>query len=104
MITADAYQRAERELTLREWRRGWRIHAAVYALVMTGLTILNVVLVATTDADFLWFPFPLVGWGIGVAMHYVHGVRFGEREIAARQAQIAAVAEQHAREPAGTPR
>jgi hypothetical protein len=29
MVTVDQYQQAERELTLPEWRRGWRIHAAV---------------------------------------------------------------------------
>lgn len=61
MISAADYERAERELTLREWRRGWFIHAGIYVLVMTGLTILNLVLVANTDADFFWFPFPLVG-------------------------------------------
>lgn len=104
MISADDYQRAERELMLREWRRGWMIHAAVYGLVMTGLTILNVALIVTTDADVLWFPFPLIGWGIGVAMHHRHGVRFAEREIAARQAAIAARAEEHAAGPVGAPR
>jgi hypothetical protein len=62
MITVEDYQRAERDLTLREWRRGWRLHAVVYAIVMTGLTLLNVLLVAYTDADFFWFPFPLIGW------------------------------------------
>ncbi len=93
MISAEDYQRAERELTMREWRRGWRIHAAIYAVVMTALTALNVALVLTTDADFLWFPFPLVGWGIGLTMHYLHGVRWAEREIAARQARVVEHAE-----------
>jgi hypothetical protein len=23
---------------------------------------------------FLWFYFPLIGWGIGLAMHYLFGV------------------------------
>jgi hypothetical protein len=88
MITVEDYQRAERDLTLADWRRGWRIHAAVYAVVNTGLTVLNVLLVVAGDAGFLWFPFPLVGWGIGLAMHYLHGVRWAEREVRARQARI----------------
>jgi hypothetical protein len=93
MITVEDYQRAERDLTLREWRRGWRLHAVVYAIVMTGLTLLNVLLVAYTDADFFWFPFPLIGWGIGLTMHYLHGVKWAEREITARQAQVSERAE-----------
>ena len=56
--------------------------------------MLNVLLVVLTDASFFWFPFPLVGWGIGVAMHYLHGVRWADREIAARQAGVERRAEQ----------
>jgi hypothetical protein len=93
MITVEDYQRAERDLTLREWRRGWRLHAVVYAIVMTGLTLLNVLLVAYADADFFWFPFPLIGWGIGLTMHYLHGFKWTEREITARQAQVSERAE-----------
>jgi hypothetical protein len=92
MFTAADYERAERELTLREWRTGWKIHVTIYALVMVGLTVLNLVLVANTDADFLWFPFPLIGWGIGVTMHYLHGVRWAERDIRARQEKIEEIA------------
>ena len=103
MITLEDYQRAERELAVRESRRGWRIHAAIYAVVMTALTVLNVVLVLTTDADFFWFPFPLVGWGIGLAMHYLHGVRWAEREIGARQARIAKLAAERAGTAADLP-
>jgi hypothetical protein len=88
MITAEEYERAERELTLAEWSRSFRIHAAVYGLVMTGLVVFNVLLVAYTDASFLWFPFPLVGWGIGLTMHYLHGVRWAERDVRTRQARI----------------
>ena len=63
MITVADDERAELDFSLREMKRGWRIHAAIYAVVITGLTVLNLVLVAQTDADFLWFFFPLVGWG-----------------------------------------
>ena len=36
MVTTGQYMRAERELTLRDWRRGWRIHAAIYAVAGAG--------------------------------------------------------------------
>lgn len=79
MTTVTEYQLAERDLAAREGRRGWVIHAAVYATVIPGLALLNVLLVANTDANFLWFPFPLVGWGVGLGMHYLHGVRGAEK-------------------------
>jgi hypothetical protein len=88
MITLEQYEQAEREMTLREWRRGWRLHATVYAVVNAGLIALNVALIASTDASFVWFPFPLVGWGIGLTFHYLHGVRWAERDIRRRQQSI----------------
>ena len=88
MITTDEYKLAEREMTLREWRRDWKIHAAIYGIVITGLIVANVLINAFTDAWFYWFPFPLVGWGIGLTMHYLHGVRWADHVIEARQANI----------------
>lgn len=64
------------------------IHATIYAVVGAGLIALNITLVATTNASFFWFPFPLVGWGCGVMLHYLHGVLWAEREIRARQRKI----------------
>jgi len=93
MVTSEEYKRAERDLTLAEWHRGWLIHAAVYGGVMSGLVTLNVLLSVYTDAGFLWFPFPLVGWGIGLALHYLHGVRWADREIRTRQEDVERYAE-----------
>jgi len=73
MLTAEEYRQAEFGYTFAESRRGFKIHAAVYALVMTGLIVLNALLIAFTDADFPWVVFPLVGWGIGLALHYRYG-------------------------------
>ena len=88
MITLEQYENAEREMTLREWKRGWRIHALIYVLVNAALVALNIALVVATDAGFFWFPFPLVGWGIGLTFHYLHGVRWAERDIRRRQESI----------------
>ena len=97
MITVADYERADLEFSLREMKRVWRIHAAIYAVVITGLTVLNLLLVTQTDADFLWFFFPLVGWGIGLTMHYLGMTRWGARDIARRQASIEREAESSAR-------
>ena len=68
--------------------REWFIHAAVYAVVNVGLIVLNLVLVAKTDDDFLWFFFPLVCWGTGLTLHCVGVSRWGARDIRRRQEQI----------------
>ena len=88
MLTADEYRQAEFGYTLAESERGWRIHAAIYAVVMTGLVVLNTLLIALTDTDFPWVVFPLVGWGIGLTFHYVYGVRHAGAGIRDRQHEI----------------
>ena len=92
MLTADEYRKAEFGFTLAELRRGFKIHAAVYALVMTGLIVLNALLIAYTDADFPWVVFPFLGWGLGLTLHYVFGFRKAADEARARQLRV----EQHA--------
>src|SRR5512132_1433394 len=83
-ITLEDYKQADRELEREEARRGFTIHAIVYALVMTGLIILNL----TVATEFPWVIFPLVGWGIGLTLHYLHGLRWADKTIADRQARI----------------
>jgi hypothetical protein len=93
MLTADQYREAEFGHTLAESRRGFKIHAAVYAAVMTGLIVLNTLLIAFTDADFPWAIFPLIGWGIGLTFHYVYGYRRAAVEIRGRQHAVEEYAE-----------
>jgi 2TM domain len=88
MTSKEEYKRAEHDFMLAESRRGFAIHATVYTLVNTLLILLNVMLVTFTSAGFFWFPFPLVGWGMGLAMHYALGVRLAEQAIERRQAEI----------------
>jgi hypothetical protein len=80
-ITVEQYEHAEVQLQTEGARRGFFIHAVVYALVQAALITINLVVVP----DFLWFPFPLIGWGIGLAMHYLFGFRWVEREIRRHQ-------------------
>ncbi len=92
MLTAHDYEVAEQQLVLPEARRGFVVHATVYAVVNVALIVLNVVLVTTTEANFWWFPFPLVGWGIGLTMHYVFGYRTAARQVTRHQARITTAA------------
>jgi len=94
MLTAEEYRQAEFGYTLAGMRRGFKIHAAVYTIVMTGLIVLNSLLIAFTDADFPWAIFPLVCWGIGLTFHYFYGFRHADEEARARQLKVEEYAEQ----------
>ena len=83
-ITLEDYKRADRDLEREQARRGFTIHAIVYGLVMTGLLILNL----TVATEFPWAVFPLIGWGIGLTMHYLFGLRWADKAITDRQARI----------------
>jgi 2TM domain len=83
-ITVEDYKRADRQLEREQARRGFTIHAIVYGLVMTGLIILNL----TVATEFPWALFPLIGWGIGLTMHYLYGLRWADKTITDRQTRI----------------
>ena len=98
MLTAEEYREAEFGYTLTESRRGFKIHAVVYAVVMTGLIVLNSLLWVYSDGDFPWAVFPLVGWGIGLTFHYIYGYRRAADEARWRQRKVESYAER-TREP-----
>ena len=83
-ITLRDYERAEVDIRAVEGRRRFYIHAAVYVLVNILLLVLNLVFVP----GFLWFFFPLIGWGIGLTMHYIFGVQFVGKETRDWQSKV----------------
>ena len=93
-LTPEEYRQAEFGYTVAESRHGFRIHAVVYGVVMTGLITLNALLWAlTSDGAFPWAVFPLVGWGIGLTLHYIYGYRRAADEARSRQRKVEAYAE-----------
>jgi hypothetical protein len=94
MLSAEEYKQAEFGLTVEESRRGFKIHATVFAVVITGLIVLNALVWAyTEDGSFPWVIFPIIGWGIGLTFHYIYGYRHPEPQIHARQRQVEKYAE-----------
>jgi 2TM domain len=83
-ITLEDYKRADRDLEREQARRGFTIHAIVYAVVMTGLIVLNL----TVATEFPWAVFPLVCWGFGLTLHYLFGVRWVGKVITDRQTKV----------------
>lgn len=51
--------------------KDFRIHKRMYMIIIPILFSINIFLVP----QFLWFFFPMIGWGIGLTMHYIHGPR-----------------------------
>ena len=58
----EAYQRAKKRA---EAKFGFYIHLSVYIAVSILLIIINL----SSSTQYLWFKWPLIGWGIGVFFH-----------------------------------
>jgi LytS/YehU family sensor histidine kinase len=57
-----AYLRASRQVRAM---RGFYKHAAVYSIIIVGLGVLNLV----KSPAKIWFLYPALGWGVGLALH-----------------------------------
>ena len=68
----------EAALERAEMLQGYYTHLLVYVVVNAGLFLIN--LFTRGDDGSWWFYWPLLGWGIGVAIHtmVVFGGVFGE--------------------------
>ena len=62
MENQEAYERAKKRV---EAKIGFYIHLSVYIAVNILLIIVNI----STSPQYLWFKWPLIGWGIGVVSH-----------------------------------
>ena len=62
MENQETYEKARKKV---EAKIGFYIHLAVYAGVNTLLIIINLI----TSTQYLWFKWPLIGWGIGILFH-----------------------------------
>jgi hypothetical protein len=58
----ERYERAKRRV---EELKSFYTHLFVYLAVNAGLFLLNIL----TSPRNLWFYWPLIGWGIGLAIH-----------------------------------
>jgi hypothetical protein len=73
----DPFERAvERERDERRERRhraaraGFRWHARAYLAVNAVLVLIWLSIWLQRDGAYPWFVYPLIGWGIGLAVHY----------------------------------
>ena len=62
MVNSEAYQAAKKRV---EARMGFYTHLSVYAVVILFLAIIDFL----TSSGTVWFHWPMLGWGIAVALH-----------------------------------
>jgi hypothetical protein len=62
MENKEAYKKAKKRA---EVKIGFYIHLAVYIAVNIVLVAINL----RTSPQYIWFKWPLIGWGIGVFFH-----------------------------------
>jgi len=71
------------EIQASDAKKGFKINLTAYAVVNSMLVTINML----TVPQFPWFLFPLYGWGFGVTMHYIFGVRLlGKKAKAEKEA------------------
>lgn len=63
----NEHDKAAKAAQLVEAMTGFYIHLVAFVLVMVVLFLVN--LLATPDV--WWVQWPLLGWGIGVVIHYI---------------------------------
>jgi hypothetical protein len=76
-VTLERYKEAYRDIIIRRERKAFTLHTTAYAIGNSILIAINLLFVP----QFLWFMFPLVGWGAGLAIHYYFGVHMTPRRI-----------------------
>jgi hypothetical protein len=75
MEDQDAYRKARGRV---EAKLGFLWHLGVYLAVNTLLIIINI----STSTEYLWFKWPLLGWGIGVFFHGLAVFRLSSGRLA----------------------
>ena len=58
-------------------KRGFPAHLVVYLLVNAMLIAINFIY----SPEAIWFFYPLIGWGLGISMLFLFGVRWKEKEL-----------------------
>jgi hypothetical protein len=82
-ISLEEYKKAYREIMAEEGKRDFLIHLVAYVLINAMLIAINFIY----SPDVIWFFYPLLGWGIGIIIHYLDAVRWIERALKKKEAE-----------------
>ncbi|SHG72918.1 2TM domain-containing protein [Marivita hallyeonensis] len=92
MTHADSYEKARGRA---EAKFGFYVHAFIFAAVIGVLVIINLV----TSPEINWTIWPMLGWGLAVALHGARVFFAGDKEKI-----IDALTEEELRQSDGKPR
>jgi hypothetical protein len=70
-LTVAQYEAAELDMRQRPTRAGFVVHALIYVLAQAAFVTINLI-----NDEFIWFPYVMIGWGFGLLVHYLTGVRW----------------------------
>jgi hypothetical protein len=87
-VTLQEYEHAERVIAHEGARTGLVIHGVMTALVSAALVLINVALAP----EFPWSPFPIVGMGIGLAVHWWFGYHKLDEQLDRKHGEVEAKA------------
>lgn len=62
METHEAYKRAQKRVAAKV---GFYIHFTIFLIVSLALMSINL----NSSSEYLWFKWPVMGWGIGILFH-----------------------------------
>jgi hypothetical protein len=74
MENREAYEKVRKRV---EAKIGFYIHLAVYV----GVNVLLIIINLSTSSGYLWFKWPLLGWGIGLFFHGMSIFVFSGRRL-----------------------
>ena len=66
----STHRRRRRNHAARLQRRGFRVHATVFAAVQLGLLAIWLIATLIEGEAEAWFLYGLAGWGVALAIHY----------------------------------
>ena len=84
----DNYRRAYRELSVNDFRRGFKVHCIIYIIMNIFLIAFNLL----TDPEVLWCFGAFLGWGAGLIAHYVKDVVKIGGKLDAMEARVLEIA------------
>ena len=78
-VSLEDYKRAYRSVRKDEEKRGLLLHSVAYVVVNAVLVGVNFL-----TTEYVWFYWPLIGWGIGLFFHAL-SVRFLDKKLEERE-------------------
>jgi hypothetical protein len=82
-ISLDEYKKAYREIEIVEGKKSFSVHLVLYVLINAMLIAINFIYTPKV----VWFFYPLIGWGIGISLHYLFGVRWLEKTLKGKEGE-----------------